>query len=88
MLLCACAESRNEKFLSIGISDSEAVGQAFPKKKRSPHGSGRLSNCRGVTSAKTKRRHVAALNPRTETAEFSLRDSDGYYVTISALNPA
>lgn len=26
------------------------------------------------------------LNPNTETMEFSLRDPDGYYVTISALN--
>jgi hypothetical protein len=26
------------------------------------------------------------LNPSTGTAEFSLRDPDGYYVTISALN--
>lgn len=25
------------------------------------------------------------LNPNTETMEFSLRDPDGYYVTISAL---
>lgn len=25
------------------------------------------------------------LNPNTQTAEFSLRDPDGYYVTISAL---
>jgi hypothetical protein len=25
------------------------------------------------------------LNPSTETMEFSLRDQDGYYVTISAL---
>jgi hypothetical protein len=28
------------------------------------------------------------LNPSTGTAEFSLRDLDGYYVTISALNAA
>ena len=28
------------------------------------------------------------VNPRTGTEEFSLRDPDGYYVTISALNPA
>jgi catechol 2,3-dioxygenase-like lactoylglutathione lyase family enzyme len=28
------------------------------------------------------------VNPSTGTAEFSLRDPDGYYVTISALNPA
>jgi catechol 2,3-dioxygenase-like lactoylglutathione lyase family enzyme len=28
------------------------------------------------------------LNPSTGTTEFSLRDPDGYYVTISALNPA
>lgn len=26
------------------------------------------------------------LNPNTETPEFSLRDPDGYYVTISALS--
>jgi hypothetical protein len=25
------------------------------------------------------------VNPNTQTAEFSLRDPDGYYVTISAL---
>jgi hypothetical protein len=25
------------------------------------------------------------LNPNTETQEFSVRDPDGYYVTISAL---
>jgi len=28
------------------------------------------------------------LNPNTETIEFSLRDPDGYYVTISALPAA
>lgn len=28
------------------------------------------------------------LNPSTGTLEFSLRDPDGYYVTISALSPA
>lgn len=28
------------------------------------------------------------LNSRTGTLEFSLRDPDGYYVTISALQPA
>lgn len=27
------------------------------------------------------------LNPGTRTMEFSLRDPDGYYVTISALSP-
>jgi predicted enzyme related to lactoylglutathione lyase len=27
-----------------------------------------------------------SLNPRTETMEFSLRDPDGYYVSISALS--
>ena len=26
------------------------------------------------------------LNPNTETLEFSMRDPDGYYVTISALS--
>jgi hypothetical protein len=28
------------------------------------------------------------VNPSTGTIEFSLRDPDGYYVTISALNAA
>ena len=28
------------------------------------------------------------LNPNTQTMEFSLRDPDGYYVTISALSAA
>ena len=28
------------------------------------------------------------INPSTETLEFSLRDPDGYYVTISALSAA
>jgi catechol 2,3-dioxygenase-like lactoylglutathione lyase family enzyme len=28
------------------------------------------------------------LNPNTRTMEFSLRDPDGYYVTVSALDPA
>jgi catechol 2,3-dioxygenase-like lactoylglutathione lyase family enzyme len=28
------------------------------------------------------------LNPNTQTMEFSLRDPDGYYVTISAQGPA
>jgi catechol 2,3-dioxygenase-like lactoylglutathione lyase family enzyme len=27
------------------------------------------------------------VNPSTGTTEFSLRDPDGYYVTVSALNP-
>ncbi|AMN44996.1 VOC family protein [Rhodoplanes sp. Z2-YC6860] len=27
------------------------------------------------------------LNPNTETMEFSVRDPDGYYVTLSALDP-
>jgi catechol 2,3-dioxygenase-like lactoylglutathione lyase family enzyme len=27
------------------------------------------------------------VNPNTGTKEFSLRDPDGYYVTVSALNP-
>src|SRR5881275_3268678 len=30
----------------------------------------------------------AHVNPNTQTKEFSLRDADGYYVTISALSAA
>jgi hypothetical protein len=30
--------------------------------------------------------HEPNLNPSTETMEFSLRDPDGYYVTVSALS--
>jgi catechol 2,3-dioxygenase-like lactoylglutathione lyase family enzyme len=45
-----------------------------------------------ATSLERARRLVAALeeephvNPHTRTGEFSLRDPDGYYVTISALS--
>ena len=34
----------------------------------------------------TKLEEEPNLNPSTETMEFSLRDPDGYYVTISALS--
>ena len=27
------------------------------------------------------------INPNTQTSEFSMRDPDGYYVTVSALSP-
>jgi catechol 2,3-dioxygenase-like lactoylglutathione lyase family enzyme len=42
-----------------------------------------------ITAARTlveKLEEEPNLNPNTETLEFSLRDPDGYYVTISALS--
>ena len=36
----------------------------------------------------TRLEEEPSLNPNTETMEFSLRDPDGYYVTISALSEA
>ena len=33
----------------------------------------------------TRLEEVPHVNPNTQTKEFSLRDPDGYYVTISAL---
>ncbi len=36
----------------------------------------------------TRLEEEPSLNPNTETMEFSLRDPEGYYVTISALPPA
>jgi hypothetical protein len=44
-----------------------------------------LPRARALVSRLEEEPHV---NPNTETAEFSLRDPDGYYVTISALDPA
>jgi catechol 2,3-dioxygenase-like lactoylglutathione lyase family enzyme len=44
-----------------------------------------LSKARTLVSRLEEEPH---LNPSTGTAEFSLRDLDGYYVTISALNVA
>jgi catechol 2,3-dioxygenase-like lactoylglutathione lyase family enzyme len=44
-----------------------------------------LSKARALVSRLEEEPHV---NPNTGTAEFSLRDPDGYYVTISALNQA
>ena len=48
-----------------------------------------------LDSALTRARALVArleeepnMNPNTRTAEFSLRDPDGYYVTISALSAA
>jgi catechol 2,3-dioxygenase-like lactoylglutathione lyase family enzyme len=43
-----------------------------------------LQRARPLVSRLDEEPHV---NPNTETQEFSLRDPDGYYVTISALLP-
>ncbi len=44
-----------------------------------------LQRARALSSRLEEEPHV---NPNTGTAEFSLRDRDGYYVTISALSSA
>ena len=44
-----------------------------------------LSGARALGARLEEEPHV---NPNTGTAEFSLRDLDGYYVTISALSEA
>jgi hypothetical protein len=44
-----------------------------------------LQRARALVSGPDEEPHV---NPITETKEFSLRDPDGYYVTISALSAA
>ena len=43
-----------------------------------------LQKARALVGRLEEEPHV---NPSTGTAEFSLRDRDGYYVTISALDP-
>lgn len=43
-----------------------------------------LQNVRTLVSSLEEEPH---LNPNTETLEFSVRDPDGYFVTISALSP-
>lgn len=43
-----------------------------------------LSRARALADRLEEDPHV---NPNTGTSEFSLRDPDGYYVTISALDP-
>jgi hypothetical protein len=42
-----------------------------------------LKRARALVSRLEEESHV---NPSTQTREFSLRDPDGYYVTISALS--
>src|SRR5262245_4848352 len=42
-----------------------------------------LKRARGLVTRLEEEPHI---NPNTQTAEFSLRDPDGYYVTISALS--
>jgi hypothetical protein len=44
-----------------------------------------LQSARALVSRLEEEPHV---NPSTETREFSLRDPDGYYVSISALTAA
>jgi hypothetical protein len=44
-----------------------------------------LSRARALVTRLEEEPHV---NPNTGTMEFSLRDPDGYYVTISALSAA
>jgi hypothetical protein len=44
-----------------------------------------LPRARALVSGLEEEPHV---NPNTGTPEFSLRDPDGYYVTISALEAA
>ena len=44
-----------------------------------------LKNARALGSPLEEEPHV---NPNTGTPEFSLRDPDGYYVSVSALDPA
>src|SRR5262245_49124177 len=43
-----------------------------------------LERARGLDA---KFEEEPSRNPNTETMEFSLRDPDGYYVTISSLSP-
>src|SRR6202048_1872949 len=42
----------------------------------------------GARSLVTRLEEEPHVNPNTQTKEFSLRDPDGYYVTISALSAA
>jgi hypothetical protein len=44
-----------------------------------------LARARALGNGLAEEPHV---NPNTGTAEFSLRDPDGYYVTLSAIDPA
>ena len=44
-----------------------------------------LQRARSLVARLEEEPHV---NPNTRTKEFSLRDPDGYYVTISALSAA
>jgi catechol 2,3-dioxygenase-like lactoylglutathione lyase family enzyme len=44
-----------------------------------------LHRVRGLVSRLEEEPH---MNPNTRTMEFSLRDPDGYYITISALSAA
>jgi hypothetical protein len=44
-----------------------------------------LKRARGLV---TQFEEEPRVNPNTQTREFSLRDLDGYYVTISAFQPA
>jgi len=63
--------------------DSAAPGNGLLLFFRVADFDGALLRARTLVSAFEEQPHV---NPNTQTREFSIRDRDGYYVTVSALS--
>lgn len=81
VLLCLHAWGEHDH-PSLFSPDSATPGNGLLLFFRVDDFEGSLAAARGLVSALDEEPH---LNPGTGTMEFSLRDLDGYYVTVSAL---
>jgi catechol 2,3-dioxygenase-like lactoylglutathione lyase family enzyme len=71
-----------EEHPSLASPDAATPGNGLLLFFRIDDFDGALQRARGLAAGLEEEPH---LNPNTETLEFSLRDPDGYYVTLSAL---
>ncbi|HLH88565.1 MAG TPA: VOC family protein [Xanthobacteraceae bacterium] len=83
VLLCLHAWGAHEH-PSLTSSDRATPGNGLLLFFRVDDFAHALPRARGLVSQLEEEPHV---NPNTRTMEFSLRDPDGYYVTISAFDP-
>lgn len=82
VLLCLHAWGAHEH-PSLTSPDTVPPGNGLLLFFRVDDYAGALARARGLVARLEEEPHV---NPNTRTNEFSLRDPDGYYVTISALS--
>jgi catechol 2,3-dioxygenase-like lactoylglutathione lyase family enzyme len=83
VLLCLHAWAAHDH-PSLRSPDSASPGNGLLLFFRVDDVDAALPRARALASVLEEEPHV---NPNTGTLEFSLRDPDGYYVTVSAIDP-